>query len=112
VESKTRVAIYYKAANGKAHASLFINGLKDAKGKAALQIRIARAQTGNFGDHKPLGDGLFEMRIHAGPGYRLYYGLDGDTLVVVVAAGPKDHQAKDIKRSKALWAEYKGEKRR
>ena len=81
--------------------------------RAALKVRtaLARIESGNMGDLKPVGEGVSERRIDHGPGYRVYFGRDGDDLVVLLAGGTKKRQQKDINRAKALWADYKARKR-
>lgn len=71
--------------------------LRDARGKARIQARIDRAQLGNFGDCAPVGEGVSEMRIHQGPGYRVYFVQRGLEVVILLAGGDKSSQAKDIK---------------
>lgn len=67
---------------------------------------------GNFGDVKPAGDGVSERRIDYGPGYRLYFGRDGQRLVILSAGGTKRRQQRDIDQAKAGWSEYKRRKRK
>ena len=69
--------------------------------------RIDRVEQGNFGDTKPVGDGVYELRIDFGPGYRVYYGLAGRTVVLLLCGGDKKTQAKDITQAKRYWNEYK-----
>jgi putative addiction module killer protein len=76
--------------------------LKDKKAKARIQVRIDRAEDGNFGDHKFIGDGVSEMRIDYGPGYRVYYTVRDEVLIVLLAGGDKSSQHKDIKLAQAL----------
>jgi putative addiction module killer protein len=68
-------------------------------------IRLKRVAKGSFGDHGPVGDGVSELREHPGAGHRVYYGRDGDT-VVLLTGGIKKTQAKDIARAKAYWKDY------
>jgi len=81
--------------------------------RAALKVRtaLARIETGNLGDVKPVGQGVSERRIDLGPGYRVYFGQDGDTLIVLLVGGSKKRQQKDIEQAHALWAEYKARKK-
>ncbi len=65
-------------------------------------VRIRRVSLGNFGDHRSIGEGLSELRFGFGPGYRVYYTQKGDMLVVLLAGGDKDSQAKDIVAAKAI----------
>lgn len=68
-------------------------------------IRLKRVSQGNFGDHGPVGDGVSELREHDGAGHRIYYGRDGDT-VVLLTGGTKKTQAKDIAKAKTYWKDY------
>jgi len=81
---------------------------------AALKVRtaIARMEVGNFGDVKSVGEGVSERRIDFGPGYRLYFGRDGQDLVLLLVGGTKRRQQADIDRAKGLWADYKERKRK
>jgi putative addiction module killer protein len=84
----------------------------DAQVRARIDAVIERFVDGNFGDHKGVGDGVQEARVHAGPGYRIYYGLDGVTLVILLAAGTKASQERDIEKARARWKDYKERKQR
>lgn len=78
----------------------------------ALRVRraLAKMELGNFGDSKAIGDGVSEYRLTFGPGYRIYYGRDGDTAVVLLIGGTKKRQSVDIDRAKRYWADYKARK--
>jgi putative addiction module killer protein len=84
--------------------------LSDPKFEAArrIQVRIDRAEDGNFGDCKPVGEGVSEMRIHFGPGYRIYFVLRGAEVVILLAGGDKSNQQKDIKTAVALARQLEG----
>ena len=71
--------------------------LKDKRAVARIQARIDRAEDGNFGDCSPVGEGVSEMRIHYGPGYRVYFVQRGIELVILLAGGNKSIESKDIK---------------
>ncbi len=79
--------------------------LPDRKGQARILDRIRSARAGNFGDCKSLGDGVSEMRIHFGPGYRIYYGQEGQRVYLLLLGGDKSGQNRDVRRSKELWKE-------
>ncbi len=79
--------------------------------RARIQTRIDRMELGNFGDHKGGGGGVSELRIAFGPGYRLYYGREGNTLVILLGGGTKTRQARDIATAQACWQVYKQERR-
>ena len=78
----------------------------DMTTKARIQARILRIESGNLGDHKSVGRGVGELRIDFGPGYRVYFGKDGATLILLLTGGHKGSQGRDIKRAQALWSEY------
>lgn len=65
---------------------------------------------GNLGGHKAVGSGVFERRIHCGPGYRICFGRDGENLVVLVGGGSKARQSNDVNAAQQTWAEYKASK--
>jgi putative addiction module killer protein len=83
----------------------FMESLKDATAFSKINIRLKRVAQGNFGDHGPVGLGVLELREHYGPGYRVYFGQDGDT-VIRLTGGTKKTQARDIARARNLWMEY------
>jgi putative addiction module killer protein len=80
----------------------WLRDLRDKTAKAAITARIVRAQAGNFGDSKPVGEGVSEMRIDVGSGYRVYYMRDGLAVYVLLVGGDKSTQTKDIRRAIAL----------
>lgn len=80
----------------------WFSALRDRQGKLRIQARIDRAELGNFGDCAPVGEGVSEMRVHVGPGYRVYFVERGLEIVVLVAGGDKSTQAKDIKLAHKL----------
>ena len=82
---------------------VWIDGLKDQKGRARILFRVVAAESGNFGDCDSVGDGLFEMRIHYGPGYRVYFAQEGINIYLLIAGGDKSSQKQDIKQAKAMW---------
>ncbi len=84
----------------------WLSQLKDPQGKARILIRITRLEAGNPGDVKPVVDGLSEMRIDYGPGYRVYYKRHGDQIILLLCGGDKSTQAGDIKDAKAIAAQW------
>lgn len=85
----------------------WLRDLRDGKARARILARLRSAAAGNFGDCEPVGDGISEMRIHHGPGYRVYFMRDGATVYVLLCGGDKASQSRDIKRAKALASEWK-----
>ncbi|MVW73446.1 type II toxin-antitoxin system RelE/ParE family toxin [Bordetella sp. 15P40C-2] len=80
----------------------WLASLRDRRAYQRIQVRIARAEDGNFGDCCPVGEGVSEMRIHYGPGYRVYFAQRGMEIVVLLAGGDKATQKQDIKDALAL----------
>src|SRR5271168_3628150 len=87
-----------------------LSDLADQKAKARILSRIRSATFGNFGDCEPVGEGVSEMRIHVGAGYRVYYTRTGSTVYVLLAGGVKASQTKDIAKAKKMTREVKGGK--
>jgi putative addiction module killer protein len=85
----------------------WLAGLRDARVRAKLEIRFRRVSMGIFGDIRPVGEGVLELREDIGPGYRVYVGRHGATLVILLCAGSKRTQDVDIKRAKEYWLDWK-----
>ncbi len=83
----------------------WLSRLKDPQAKVCVIVRIQRVEEGNFGDAVPVGDGISELRIHYGPGYRLYIVSQGETVVVLLCGGDKSTQKKDIEKARKLAKE-------
>lgn len=100
MEVKTRDVQYYQREDGQCPAKQWLNGLKDLKGKAIIDVRIRRAGLGNFGNHKFVGDGVIELKIPFGPGYRVYFSVvSNDEVLLLLIGGDKSTQDKDIKKA-------------
>lgn len=87
----------------------WLDELRDLRARAKIQARILRLSHGNPGDVKPIGEGLSEMRIDYGPGYRVYFMQHGAVLVIVLCGGDKTTQAQDIKTAKRIAADWRAE---
>jgi putative addiction module killer protein len=88
---------------------LYIDWLKrvrDSQAKIAVVRRVARVELGNFGDHKFCRDGVWELRVDVGPGYRVYYALSGQRIVLLLCGGDKRTQEADITRAAAYWQNW------
>jgi len=88
----------------------WLDSIKDMRTQIKIDLRLARVRLGNFGDTKSVGKGVYELKIQFGPGYRIYYGLEGNKIVILLCAGDKSSQKKDIKKAIMFWKEYRGEK--
>jgi putative addiction module killer protein len=90
--------------------SNWLRKLRDENARARIQIRIRRLSLGNFGDVKPVGGGVSELRIDYGPGYRVYFLQRGEVLVLLLAGGTKRTQEADIAKAKELAKEWEGDR--
>ena len=100
------MVIHYEE-NGRDIIKEWLNGLRDIKGKDAIVRAISRLLLGNFGDHKPCRDGVSELRIHAGAGYRVYYSVVGDRIVLLLCGGSKRTQQRDIDKAVEYLRKFK-----
>ncbi|OQA91431.1 MAG: hypothetical protein BWY26_00976 [Elusimicrobia bacterium ADurb.Bin231] len=102
--------IIYKTNNNKEPFIEWLLSLKERITRERIQARIRRIEQGNFGDHKYF-QGIIEIRLHFGKGYRLYCGEDGNKIVVLLIGGNKSNQGKDIKRALEYWEDYHAQKK-
>jgi putative addiction module killer protein len=86
----------------------WVDGLSDLKARAAVFVRIRRAEMGNFGEFKVLDEGVSEMKIDVGPGYRVYYAREGRVVYLLLCGGDKSTQKADIKRAVKIWKQIRG----
>ena len=91
------------------HFSQWLGSLKDRTTRARLQLRLRKVSLGNLGDHKAVGDNIWELREVFGPGWRMYYMLQGSTVIMMLGGGNKSNQSKDIERAKVLAQELRNE---
>ncbi|WP_338090088.1 type II toxin-antitoxin system RelE/ParE family toxin [Photorhabdus heterorhabditis] len=85
----------------------WLRNLRDARAKARIETRIRRLSLGNLGDVKPVGEGISEMRIDYGPGYRVYFMAKGPIVIVLLCGGDKGSQSHDIKLAKTIATQWK-----
>ncbi len=85
----------------------WMKSLKDKEIKARVRTRLTRVALGNLGDSKSLSSGLYEIRFTIGAGYRIYYCMDGEAIVILLCAGDKSSQTKDIERARGYLDSYK-----
>lgn len=101
----------YVDASGRCPFARWLDGLR-APAHAKVQTAVARIELGNLSNARSVGSGVLEYRIDFGPGYRIYFGRDGDTLIILLAGGTKQRQQRDIEAAKAWWREYRQRKPR
>lgn len=97
----------YVTADGHEPVTDWLRGLRDRTARARIETRLARVTLGNFGDSKPVGEGVHELRIDHGPGYRVYYARHGLAVVLLLVGGDKRTQAEDIPRAITYWQDFK-----
>ena len=103
-------SVEYIDANGRNPYARWFNRLND-QASARVSEALFRMEQGNFSNAKSVGGGVFEYRIDFGPGYRIYFGREGDVLIILLGGGTKRRQQWDIETARQLWREYKRRKR-
>jgi putative addiction module killer protein len=96
----------YVTRTGKNPFRKWLLSLRDIHARAKIRVRLNRIRSGNFGDVKSIGDGVSELKINHGPGYRVYFAKKGNAIVLLLCGGDKPSQTKDIKTAKEHWADY------
>lgn len=97
---------YYLESDGHSPFEHWFTGL-DAAAAAKVSVALARLEQGNLSNAKGVGEGVLEYRIDWGPGYRVYFGRDGDVLVILLTGGTKKRQQRDIEAAKGMWGDYR-----
>ena len=97
----------YRTREGRTPLNEWLDELDDQNIVARVLARLARVRRGNLGDCKSVGEGVSELRVDYGPGYRVYFAQKGQTLVILLCGGDKRTQEKDIQRAKQYWHDYK-----
>ena len=106
MEEEKYQLVYYVRENGKVPYRDWFESLKDIKAQAAVVARLARLRSGNFGACESVGRGLSELKIDYGPGYRVYFGVAGKQVVLLISGGDKSTQHQDIQKAKTYWTDY------
>ena len=97
----------HRTSSGREPFTEWFEAVQNTKTQTRIEARLNSIKYGNFGDCQSVGDGVFESRLHFGPGYRIYFGVVDNTIVLLLCGGDKSSQARDIVRAKAYWLEYK-----
>ena len=98
--------IHYLAADNTDYYQEWLDGLRDLKARVTIQRRVDRLMSGNCGDHRFCKDGVWELRMDIGPGYRVYYARAGQTIVLLLCGGDKRTQEADLNRAVEYWQDY------
>ena len=97
----------YLSENGHSPFDDWLEGLRDLRARARVEIRLDRVRLGNLGDYESIGGGVFELRIFYGPGYRVYYSRERDNVILLLFGGIKGTQKRDIRIAKGYLADYR-----
>ena len=98
---------HYVTTDGRDLIDEWLRGLRDLKAKTAIIRRLNRVESGNFGDHEPCRDGVWELRVDVGPGYRVYFVRSGKAIILLLYGGDKRKQDADIKSACNYWKDWK-----
>jgi len=101
-----KAVVVFRTSDGHLPFDEWLRDLNDQNAVARILARLGRVRLGNLGACRSVGEGVSELRVDYGPGYRVYFGQQGRTLVVLLCGGAKRTQDKDIRRAKAYWTEY------
>ena len=104
---KERELREYLTETGRNPFREWLHSLRDQQARARIRVRLNRVRLGNLGDCKPVGEAVMELRMDFGPGYRVYFGQDGEVLVILLCGGDKRTQARDIATAQQYWRSYR-----
>jgi putative addiction module killer protein len=99
--------IIYQTSSGHKPFSKWFEALKDTKAKSLILNKLDRVKQGNFGDTKPISNGVRELRLHISPGYRIYYAKEGNKIILLLCGGTKSKQQNDIAKAIRYLSDFK-----
>lgn len=108
-ETHPRDIRVYQTPNGREPFNEWLVSIRDMETQGRIRARLERLEDGNLGDCQSVGEGIFELRVHFGAGYRIYFGQIGNTFILLLCGGDKSSQRRDLERAKTYWHEYKRE---
>ena len=97
----------YTTEDGREPFTEWLASLRDSRARAKIRVRLDRVSLGNLGDCQSVGEGVQELRINYGPGYRIYFSQEGATIVLLLCGGDKRSQTQDIETAHAYWKDYR-----
>jgi putative addiction module killer protein len=106
MEAQPRQIERYVTPDGRIPFSEWLDSLRDRRARVRIKLRLDRIEQGNLGDYRSVGEGVYELRINYGPGYRVYFGQVGSTVVLLLCGGDKSTQEQDIRKAQEYWEEY------
>ena len=98
---------YYLTESGGKPFKEWLDGLKDIAARQKVRIRLDHVRLGNLGKNRSVGEGVYELKINFGPGYRVYYGLDKKMVVLLLMGGDKSSQKRDIAKAHTYWVDHR-----
>jgi putative addiction module killer protein len=107
MEVQPREIRNYLTVDGKNIFDEWLDSLRNRRAKAKIRTRLDRVEDGNSGDCKSVGEGVFELRIDYGPDYRIYFGQEGITIIILLCGGDKTTQKQDIDKAQEYWKDYR-----
>ena len=105
-DGQPKQVIIFEAADATRPFDEWVSELRDRRAWARIDARVTRLEAGNPGDYKSLGDGIYELRIDYGPGYRVYFAFSGQQIVLLLCGGDKTTQQSDIRTARKYWKEF------
>lgn len=106
-DARPRSIEIYQLPNGTVPFTEWFNSIRDTKTSNRIQARLDSVEVGTLGEYGFVGDGVWELKLDFGPGYRIYYGQVDNTIILLLCGGDKSSQNRDIKRAKDYWVEFK-----
>jgi putative addiction module killer protein len=106
MEALPRQIERYITPDGRVPFSEWLDSLRDRRARVRIKLRLDRIEQGNLGDYRSVGEGVYELRINYGPGYRVYFGQVGSTIVLLLCGGDKSTQEQDIRKAQEYWEDY------
>ncbi len=107
LDIRLRELEFYRTQHGRVPFIDWFESIRDRKTLTRIRGRLTRLELGNLGDFQPVGEGVYELRIHFGPGYRIYFAEVSNTIILLLCGGDKSSQQRDIERAKTYWQDYK-----
>ena len=109
MEAQPREICYFLTKDGSSPFITWVKALRDRKAQNKIELRLKRVELGNLGDYKSVGEGVYELRLDVGPGYRIYFAQVGKTLILLLCSGDKSTQDKDIQQAQQYWRSYQND---
>lgn len=106
MEATPLQVVFYETQSGRIPFDEWLESLRDKRTKTVITTRIRRIRLGNLGNYRSVGQGVCEFKIDYGPGYRIYFGQVGNTIVVILCGGDKNTQQQDILKAQKYWSDY------